>query len=67
MYEYKTEVLKSGVNWFSDKAKPSDVDEFNDFFNEQCTDGWELVTYTYMVTGLSVRGALMATFKRKKQ
>jgi len=67
MYEYKSEILKTGVNWFSDKAKESDVDQFTEFFNQKCTDGWELVTYSYMATSISVRGALLATFKRPKQ
>jgi len=66
MYEYKTEILKTGVNWFSDKADSKDVDQFNEFFNQQCTDGWELVTYSYMATAISVRGALLATFRRPK-
>ena|GEM_PF-4859930 len=28
MYEYKTEVLSTGIKWFSDKASESDIAQF---------------------------------------
>ena len=66
MYEYKTEVIMTGVKWFSDKANESDVENFNQVITERCTEGWELVTYSYMSTSLQVKGALLVTFRRKK-
>ena len=66
MYDYKTEIIKTGVKWFSDKANESDVNIFNQIITERCADGWELVTYSYMATSIQIRGALLVTFRRKK-
>ena len=66
MYEYKTEVISTEVKLFSDKASESDIQKFNQIITERCSDGWELVTYSYMATSLQVRGALLVTYKRKK-
>ena len=66
MYEYKTEVVSTEVKLFSDKANEFDVQKFNQIFGERCSDGWELVTYSYMATSLQVRGALLVTYRRKK-
>ena len=67
MYEYKTEILSTGVKWFSDKASEADIAQFNDIFTERCVDGWELLTYSYMATAIQVKGALLVTYRRKKQ
>ena len=67
MYEYKTEILGTGLKWFSDKASEADAQQFNEIFTERCVDGWELLTYSYMATSLQVKGALLVTFRRKKQ
>jgi hypothetical protein len=66
MYEYKTEVIFTGINWLSDKADKADVEKFNNAFIEQSAEGWELVTYSYMATTISARGALLVTFKKPK-
>ena len=66
MYDYKTEIIFTGINWFSDKADKADAQEFNQLFVERCVDGWELVTYSYMATSISVRGALLVTFRKPK-
>ena len=67
MYEYKTEILRTGIKWFSDKANEEDVAQFNEIFTEKCVDGWELLTYSYMATSAQVRGALLVTYRRKRQ
>jgi len=67
MYEYKTEILGTGLKWFSDKANEADAQQFNEIFTERCIDGWELLTYSYMATSLQAKGALLVTFRRKKQ
>jgi len=66
MYDYKTEVIKTELKWFSDKASESDVEKFNQIITERCVGGWELVTYSYMATSVQVRGALLVTFRKKK-
>jgi len=55
------------MKWFSDKASGSDVAKFNQVITERCTDGWELVTYSYMATSVQVRGALLVTFRKRKE
>ena len=67
MYEYKTEILFTGLNWFSDKADAKDASQFDEVFADRCVDGWELLTYSYMATTFSVRGGLLCTFRREKQ
>ncbi|MCL2224611.1 MAG: DUF4177 domain-containing protein [Defluviitaleaceae bacterium] len=66
MYEYKTEILRTGTKWGSDKANDADVSNFNNVFNERAEAGWELVTYDYMSTSTSIHGALLVTYKKKK-
>ena len=67
MYEYRSEVLKTSLNWTSDKAKDEDIAALDALINQRSAEGWELVLYDYMVTSLSVRGAFLITFKRPKQ
>ena len=66
MFEYKTEILKTGVKWFSDKANEADVSELDELINERASEGWELVTYSYMSTSLQTRGATLITFRKQK-
>lgn len=66
MYEYKTEIISTGLKWFSDKASDADAQEFNQLFTDRCKDGWELVTYSYMATSLQAKGALLVTFRKAK-
>ncbi|MCL2618927.1 MAG: DUF4177 domain-containing protein [Defluviitaleaceae bacterium] len=66
MYDYKTEIISTGVKLFSDKANEADVQEFNQIFVDRNADGWELVTYSYMATSMQLKGALLATFRKAK-
>ena len=66
MLEYKTEVLKTGIKWLSDKANEADVTELNNLINKRSSEGWELVTYSYMATTFQARGATLVTFRRQK-
>ena len=67
MFEYKSEILRTGIKWFSDKANESDVSDFDQVFNKRAEEGWELASYSYMATSLQTRGALLVTFRRQKQ
>ena len=66
MYDYKTEIITTGLKWFSDKATETDAQEFNQLFVDRCVDGWELVSYSYMATSLQIKGALLVTFRKLK-
>ena len=66
MFEYKTEILLTGIKWFSDKANAADVSALDQLINERASEGWELVTYSYMATSVQARGATLITFKRQK-
>ena len=66
MYEYKTEVLTTGIKWFSDKANDADVTALDELINKRALEGWELVTYSFMSTSLQARGATLITFKKQK-
>lgn len=66
MFEYKTEILMTGVKWLSDKANDADVTALDQLINERASEGWELVTYSYMGTSVQVRGATLITFRKQK-
>ena len=66
MYEYKTEILKTSIKWASDKANESDVTALNELINMRDSEGWELVTYSYMATSTQIRGATLITFRKPK-
>lgn len=67
MYTYKTEILWVGTKLLSDKADQQDAEVLDKFLNEKAAEGWELVTYDYMATGVQIRGAFVITFRRKAE
>ena len=66
MFEYKTEILSTGVKWLSDKANDADASALDELINKRVLEGWELVTYSYMSTSFQSRGATLITFKKEK-
>ena len=50
MFTYKSEILKVGVKFFSDKANEDDIAELDALINRRASEGWELATYDYMAT-----------------
>ena len=66
MYIYKTEILKVGTKWFSDKANENDIALLDNLLNERAFQGWELVTYDYMATSTQIKGAFVITFRKEK-
>ena len=66
MYVYKTEILKVGMKWFSDKANESDVEELDALINRRVSEGWEFVNYNYMATSSQIKGAFLVTFRKEQ-
>ena len=66
MYIYKTEILKVGTKFWSDKADDKDAAELDEFLNRKAAEGWELVTYDYMATSAQIRGAFIVTFRKEQ-
>ena len=64
MYQYKTEILKVSMKWFSDQANERDIEMLDRLINKRAAEGWELSTYDYMATGMQIRGAFAVTFKK---
>ena len=64
MYRYKTEILKVGSKWLSDKADENDAAELDELLNRRSAEGWELVTYDYMATSNQIKGAFIITFRK---
>ena len=64
MYRYKTEILKVGSKWLSDKADENDAAELDELLNRRSAEGWELVTYDYMATSSQIKGAFIITFRK---
>jgi len=65
MYEYKSEILKTGFKWVSDKASEEAASEFTDAFNKKAAEGCELVAYSYMATSTSACGAFLVTYRKE--
>ncbi len=65
MYTYKSEILKVGTKWFSDKANDADAAVLDELLNCRASEGWELVTYDYMATSVQVKGAFILTFRKE--
>ena len=65
MYTYKTEILKVGTKFWSDKANATDAAELDELLNIRAAEGWELVTYDYMATSAQIRGAFIVTFRKQ--
>ena len=63
---YKTEILKVGTKFWSDKANEKDASELDALLNQRESEGWELVTYDYMATSSQIRGAFIITFRKKE-
>lgn len=66
MFEYKSEIIKTKTKWVSMKADENDVLALDALINERSSDGWELVTYSYMSTDAQLKGATLITFRREK-
>ena len=66
MYRYKTEILKVGSKWLSDKADENDAAELDELLNRRSAEGWELVTYDYMATSNQIKGAFIITFRKAR-
>ena len=67
MFEYKTELLDSRSKWgFNDSADEKDVEKLDEFLNKRASEGWELVTYSYMTNAFGVKSTFAITFRRKK-
>ncbi len=64
MYIYKTEILKVGAKYISDKADEEDLFMLDKLINQRASEGWELVTYNYMATSMQIRGAFAITFRK---
>ena len=62
---YKTEILKVGTKFWSDKANEKDASELDALLNLRESEGWELVTYDYMATSAQIQGAFIITFRKK--
>ena len=62
---YKTEILRVGVKFWSDKANEGDAAVLDELLNRRSAEGWELVTYDYMATSVQIKGAFIITFRRE--
>ncbi len=67
MYIYKTEIMKVGVKFWSDKANEEDAFALDELLNRRAAEGWELAAYGYMATSNQIKGAFIITFRREQQ
>ena len=64
MDTYRSEILKVGTKFWSDKANEKDASVLDELLNRRAAEGWELVTYDYMATSMQLKGAFIITFRR---
>ena len=64
MFTYKTEILKVGTKFWSDKDNDEDAEKLDELLNSRAAEGWELVTYDYMATSSQIKGAFIITFRK---
>ena len=61
--EYKSELIEIPPR-FKDHIINGEMAELNSMFNTQITEGWELVTYTYVTADDTTPPALIITYKK---
>jgi len=66
MFEYKTEILETSVKFFSGLANKKDINELEKLININASEGWELVTYSYMMGENDIKGIFVITFRKQK-
>lgn len=65
MFTYKTEILKVGTKFWSDKANARDAAELDELLNRRAAEGWDLAAYDYMATSTQLKGAFIITFRKE--
>ena len=64
MAEYKTEILKVSYRLLKASIKEPEVKELDELINQRASEGWELVTYTFMGNNDSFSRGVLMTFKK---
>lgn|GEM_PF-709794 len=66
IYEYKSELWKGSISWVSDKPKTKDVEKMDEFINAWASEGWELVSNSFLTNPFSATKATLLTFRRER-
>jgi hypothetical protein len=67
VFEYKSEVLTTNVKWgLKDSASQTDVTNLDNLIHQRIAEGWEFVTYSYMVNVVAPKSAILVTFRKPK-
>lgn len=66
MFEYKSEIIKTTRKWIKDSANEKDLSILDELINKRTVEGWEFITYSYMVNIFSWRSAILVTFRKEK-
>jgi len=64
MFEYKCEIFNASGKALSTIFKDKEVLAFNELLNERASEGWELVTYTFMGS-LGAPNGLLITYRKQ--
>jgi hypothetical protein len=64
MYEYESEQLKLHFNIIKAGVNAEAISEYDGVLNKRASEGWELVTSTFIA---DVSGAILITFRREKR
>ena len=62
---YFTEILDAGTKWWSGRISEEDTATLNALLEKRYKEGWELVTYDYVMTYGQVRSQFVITYRRR--
>ena len=68
MYLYKSEILETTAKWgMKVSAGKKDLENLDELINARMSEGWELVTYSFMANSISAgQSAVLITFRKMK-
>jgi hypothetical protein len=64
MYEYKSEQVKLHFSIIKAGVKSEAISEYDDVLNKRASEGWELVSSSFVA---DIAGAILITFRREKR
>lgn len=67
MFEYKTELLPTGLKWgFRDSANEEELAQLDALIMQREAEGWEFVNHSFMANSFGARSFFAVTFRKPK-
>ena len=62
---YITEILELGTKWWSGRLNEEDTEKLSTCIEQRYKEGWDLVSYEYVMTYGQARPQFVITYKRR--